>query len=162
MRMRHVIICGLPRSTIFSPTLSHKRRDFRKEITKHKMCSDFSTKFVWNISHSKKNWARYRSPNAILAQLKNCPFGVNSSSEVKHVTTWNLTIFQLDATYSVYYISVGSPTCFGCWHPSSGARTTVNTALVLINRISYHPLSLLSWNNSTTRACTSHPLRQTI
>jgi len=30
--------------------------------------------------------------------------------------------------YSVYYISVGSSTGFGCWHPSSGARTTVITA----------------------------------
>jgi len=30
--------------------------------------------------------------------------------------------------YSVYYISVGSSTCFGCWHPTSGARTTVITA----------------------------------
>jgi len=26
----------------------------------------------------------------------------------------NLTIFQLDATYSVYYITVGSSTCFWC------------------------------------------------
>ena len=26
----------------------------------------------------------------------------------------NLTFFQLDATYSVYYITVGSSTCFGC------------------------------------------------
>ena len=26
----------------------------------------------------------------------------------------NLIIFQQDATYSVYYISVGSCTCFGC------------------------------------------------
>ena len=40
----------------------------------------------------------------------------------------NLITFQQDATYSVYYISVGSSTCFGCWHPSSGARTTVITA----------------------------------
>jgi len=38
-----------------------------------------------------------------------------------------LTIVQQDATRSVYYISVGSSTCFGCWHPSSGARTIVNT-----------------------------------
>jgi len=30
--------------------------------------------------------------------------------------------------YSVYYISVDSSTCFGCWHPSSGARTTLITA----------------------------------
>ena len=35
---------------------------------------------------------------------------------------------QQDATYSVYYNSVGSSTCFGCWHPSSGARITVITA----------------------------------
>jgi len=37
-------------------TLSHKRRGFRKrKVTEHKMCvSIFSTRFVWNISHSKK------------------------------------------------------------------------------------------------------------
>ena len=40
----------------------------------------------------------------------------------------NLITVQRDATYSVYYSSVGSSTCFGCWHPSSGARTTVITA----------------------------------
>ena len=40
----------------------------------------------------------------------------------------NLIIVQQDATYSVYYISVGSSKCFGCWHPSSGACTTVSTA----------------------------------
>jgi len=37
----------------------------------------------------------------------------------------NLIIVQQDATYSVYYISVGSSICFGCWHPSSGAGTAV-------------------------------------
>ena len=40
----------------------------------------------------------------------------------------NLITVQQDATYSVYYISVGSSTCFGRWHPSSGAGTTVITA----------------------------------
>ena len=31
-----------------------------KKVTEHKTCvSSFSTTFVWNISHSKKNWARY-------------------------------------------------------------------------------------------------------
>ena len=40
----------------------------------------------------------------------------------------DLITVQQDATYSVYYISVGSSTCFRCSHPSSGARTTVITA----------------------------------
>ena len=42
--------------------------------------------------------------------------------------TFNLITVQQDATYSVYYISVGSSACFECWHPSSGAHTTVITA----------------------------------
>ena len=40
----------------------------------------------------------------------------------------NSIIVQQDATYSVYYISVGNSTSFDCRHPSSGARTTVITA----------------------------------
>jgi len=44
--------------------------------------------------------------------------------------------------YSVYYIYVGSSTYFGCWHPLSGARTTVIT----------------SCTNSTTRADVSRPV----
>ena len=40
----------------------------------------------------------------------------------------NFIIVQQDATYSVYYFSVGSYTYFECWHPSSGAGTTVITA----------------------------------
>jgi len=37
-------------------TLSHKRHDFRKKVTEHKMCVlIFSTIFVRLISHSNKN-----------------------------------------------------------------------------------------------------------
>jgi hypothetical protein len=42
--------------------------------------------------------------------------------------SFNLITVQQDATYSVYYISVGSSTCFGCSHPSSGAGIAVNIA----------------------------------
>ena len=72
MRMRHIVICGLPGSTIFfSPTLSHKRYDFRKKVTEHEMCVlIFSTKFVWNISHSKENWARYDKKNVCWSSYK--------------------------------------------------------------------------------------------
>jgi hypothetical protein len=48
------------RATPHFSTLYHKRQDFRKNVIEHKMCSlIFSTTFVWNISHFKKNSARY-------------------------------------------------------------------------------------------------------
>ena len=50
-----------PAEQYFS-ALSHKRHDYRREkkIIEHKLCVlNFSTSFVWNISHSKKNSARY-------------------------------------------------------------------------------------------------------
>jgi hypothetical protein len=59
MRMRRIVICQLPRSTKFS-TLSHNRHYFRmkKKVTGYKiLVFTSSTMFVWNISHSKKNWA---------------------------------------------------------------------------------------------------------
>jgi len=42
-------------------TLSHKRYDFRgkKAIEPKMYVLIFSTTSVWNISHSRKNWARY-------------------------------------------------------------------------------------------------------
>jgi hypothetical protein len=41
-------------------TLSHKRNHFRENVLEHKMCVlNFSTNFVGNISHTKKNSARY-------------------------------------------------------------------------------------------------------
>jgi len=76
---------------------------------------------------------------------------------------WWWIIFQQDATYSFYYISVGSSTCFECWHPSSGAGTTVNTAsgidwpdLLPSALVVELELSLLS-SNSTMRADGSRP-----
>jgi hypothetical protein len=44
------------------PQYLNIRQDFRKnkKVTEYKMCVlIFSTAFFWNISHSKKNWARY-------------------------------------------------------------------------------------------------------
>jgi len=44
--MRHIVICGLTGSTIFFQ-ISHKRQDFRKMLTEHKIFAlIFSTTFV--------------------------------------------------------------------------------------------------------------------
>jgi hypothetical protein len=59
MQLHHTVICGLSGCIVFS-TLSHKRSHFRGKGIEHKMCASiFSTIFVSNIFHSKKNWARY-------------------------------------------------------------------------------------------------------
>ena len=57
---------------------------------------------------------------------KLCPVGSHCATKIW--TVMNLIIVQQDATYSVHYISVGSSTCVGCWHLSSGACMTVNAA----------------------------------
>jgi hypothetical protein len=61
-RMRHILTSFVdPRSPSYFSTLSHKRCDFRKKVIEHKICVFiFSTTFVWNMSHFKKNLARYR------------------------------------------------------------------------------------------------------
>jgi len=59
-RLRRIIFSSVacPAPPYFST--SHKGRDFRVEIIKHKICVlIFSAKFVLNISHSRKNRATY-------------------------------------------------------------------------------------------------------
>jgi hypothetical protein len=61
MRMHRIIFTSVASLAVpnFS-TLSHKWHDFRKQVMEHKMSVFIvSTTFEWNISHSKKNWARY-------------------------------------------------------------------------------------------------------
>jgi len=54
MRMRHIVNCGLPRSTIRFPHYLKKKHDFRGGEKKL-----VDTTFVRNISHSKEKWERY-------------------------------------------------------------------------------------------------------
>ena len=61
-RMRRIILPSVASLAVphFS-TLSHKRHDFREKVIEYKICVlIFSTTFLRNISHSKKNSARYR------------------------------------------------------------------------------------------------------
>jgi hypothetical protein len=57
--MLHIVISFVaPRSPPNFSTLSHKRCDFRKKVIEHKMgVLIFSTAFILNIFHSKKNSA---------------------------------------------------------------------------------------------------------
>jgi hypothetical protein len=50
----YIVNYGSPAAQYFS-TLSHTRNDFRITLLSIKLCSEF----LWNISHSKKNWTRY-------------------------------------------------------------------------------------------------------
>jgi hypothetical protein len=63
--------CGLPRSTTLL-YIFHKRHDYQKQkVTEHKTCVlILPTTFVWNISHSKKKWARYGKKNCIGLHVK--------------------------------------------------------------------------------------------
>jgi hypothetical protein len=58
-RMSRIVICSLSGSTIFLHIISQTAR-FSKTVVEYKMCVlIFSTNYVWNIFHSKKNWGRY-------------------------------------------------------------------------------------------------------
>ena len=52
----------------YFPTFSHKRDDCQKKTSlEHKTCVlIFSTNFVWNISYTKKNWARYEHTSVLV------------------------------------------------------------------------------------------------
>jgi len=59
--IRGIILSSVDWLTLqYFSTLSHKRYDIRKiSHWTQSMCFDLLYKFVWNVSHSKKNWARY-------------------------------------------------------------------------------------------------------
>jgi hypothetical protein len=55
--MRHIVICGLSGSTAFFEIVINSTI-FGKPFLNIKKCF-FSSTFVWNLSHSRKNWERY-------------------------------------------------------------------------------------------------------
>jgi hypothetical protein len=59
-RKRYAVSSAASLAPPYFSTLSHKRHDFRKKVTEHKMrVLIFSTTFISNISHPKKNSATY-------------------------------------------------------------------------------------------------------
>jgi hypothetical protein len=59
LRMRHIVILVPARLHEIFPSYLLNSMIFEMVI-EHKICVlTFSTTFVWNISHYKKNWAKY-------------------------------------------------------------------------------------------------------
>jgi hypothetical protein len=57
--MRYIVICDLYGSTTYFSILSRTKYDFRTNVTEHKVnVLIFSTTFVWNDFHFKKNSAK--------------------------------------------------------------------------------------------------------
>ena len=80
MRTRPTVICGQSGFTKCS-TLSYKRHDFWRRVMEHKMRAlIFCTTLVWNISHFKKNWARYYHKMYIDLHIK-CPLFLSDFNE---------------------------------------------------------------------------------
>ena len=50
----YIVICHFLPLSYFS-TLSYKAYDLRQKITEHEKCFDFLYKFVYNLTHAKKN-----------------------------------------------------------------------------------------------------------
>jgi hypothetical protein len=68
----HASYCHLCPASLYNIffILSHKRYDFRKKVTEHKLCVlIFSPTLIWNISHSKKNSTRY-DQKCVLVYMK--------------------------------------------------------------------------------------------
>ena len=92
-------------------TLPHKRHDFRKKkkTIEHQMCVLLlPSTFVWNISHSKKNWARY--DQKCIFSLRKVPVILVRFNEIKR----SRQIFKKKILkYQISYKSVQwEPSCF--------------------------------------------------
>jgi uncharacterized membrane protein len=76
MRMRHIGICGLSSCTIFCHIISQTAPFSKKKKSYWITCFNFLCYFVLNISHSKKNWPRYKQKTVYWSSCK-VPFMVS-------------------------------------------------------------------------------------
>jgi hypothetical protein len=104
-RMRRIILSSVVCLAVqYFTTLSHKRHDCqeKKKVTEHKKyVLIFSSSFVWNISHSKKNSATYYHECALCLQVNYLLllsgfneiwifWGAGSAKILKYQITWKI------------------------------------------------------------------------
>jgi hypothetical protein len=106
-----------------APHISHKRNDFRTKDTEHKMCVlIFSTTLVWNISHSKKNSARY-DQKCILVFMWSTGYSCQTVIKLE----FSRAVFRKITEYEVPWKSVQ-------WHRVVSCGRTGVTKLTITSR----------------------------
>jgi hypothetical protein len=111
---------------IFS-TFSHKRCEFLKTVIEHKMCVlIFYTTSVWNISHSKKNSARYCYKCEIIFM-----YSTHYSCRILIKRETPRQIFEKKFKYQVSPKSVQwEPSCFTRMDRQTDRQTAVTKLIV--------------------------------
>jgi hypothetical protein len=97
MRMRHIVIYGLPGCT-FSPYYLKRGRFSKKKLLNIK-CFDFS-KFVFrNISYSEKNLARYDQKGTYICLHEMYPVILSCFNETRIFSTYFRKIHKYHFSY---------------------------------------------------------------
>ena len=73
---------------LYFSTLLHKRHDFRRKFYWTKMCVlIFCTNFIWNVFHSKNNWAKSDKKKVYTVLHEKFPLFVSYLNETRMVST---------------------------------------------------------------------------
>jgi len=143
VRMRHTLSCGLPGSTIFFPHSLISGRIVEKTVL------FFSTTFVCNISHSKKNWARY-DQKCLLVFLKSTCFSCPILMELE----FSRQIFET-LKYLFHEKTSSGSRVVSCGQTDS--RTDMTKSIVAFRNLAHSPKK---WNARESRwlsnICTQH------
>jgi len=142
-RMRHIFICSQPRSTIFFSHYLINGTIFEKKLLNTKCVLIFFTTFVWNISHFKKNSARYDQN----VYRSSCKVPLLFWSDVNEISNPATDFRKKNSKFSLSFIKFHE-------NPSSGSRVVSRGRTDRHNKASQQSLSptfrtrlkeLLSW-----------------
>ena len=115
MRMCHIVICGLFRSTLFFSHYLKNGQVFQKKIViKNKMCFDFTYIFVWNTFHFKDRRERYDKN----LYWSSCKVTVFCRLLMKH--EFSRQIFEKYSYFKIHENSFSGSRVVSCWQTDDG------------------------------------------